>query len=105
MIHFKDDSQIFSQRDYLYKANEDVITINIELENNIALYSVLSNAGNIDRIRLNQIPEKFKALGKNPTCEVIDIKFHNLPPERMELGSTLYFYEKYKIEKILGAIL
>ncbi|MCL1865277.1 MAG: class I adenylate cyclase [Spirochaetes bacterium] len=104
-INFKDDSLMFSQRDYIYKVDEDAIMINIELKDNITLYSIRSNAGNIDGIRLNQFPEKIKELGKNQTCEIIDIKFHNFPAERIELGSTLYFYEKYKIEKMLGAIL
>jgi hypothetical protein len=104
-INFKDDSLIFNQRDHMYKVNEDAITINIELKNNITLYSIRSNAGNIDGIRLNQIPEKLKEIGKNLTCEIIDIKFQNSPAAVTTFGSTRYFYEKYKIEKILGHIL
>ncbi|MCL2156189.1 MAG: class I adenylate cyclase, partial [Leptospirales bacterium] len=104
-MNFKDDSLIFSQRDHIYKVNEDAIMINIELRDNVTLYSIRSNTGNIDGLKLNQIPQKLKELGKNPTNDIIEIKFLNLSPERMELGSTIYFYEKYKIEKILGSIL
>ena len=104
-ISFKDDSLISSQRDSLYKVNEDALMIDIELNNNIALYSIKSSAVNINGIGLNQIPEKLKEIGKDPMSDIIDIKLHNFPTERMELGSAIYFYEKYKIEKIIGNIL
>jgi adenylate cyclase len=103
-MNFKDDSLTSSQRDSMYKVNGAAIMINIELKGNSTLYSIQNNSGKIDGLKLNQIPEKLKELGKNLTCSIIDIKFHNFPPRNMEFGSTIYFYEKYKIEKILGYI-
>ena len=103
-INFKDDSVFLNQRNSLYKINENAITLGIEFKGNTLIYSIQSNTGKIDGIRLNQIPEKLKEIGKNQACEIIDIKFNNLPPERIKLGSALYFHEKYKIEKILGYI-
>ena len=104
-ITFKDDSFFLSQHNNVYKVSEDAITIDVELRDKNILYSILSNTGKVDAVRLNQIPEKLKELGKkNIICDIVDIKFHNFSDESMGLGSAIYFYEKYKIEKILGYI-
>ena len=56
---------------------------------------------------VSAIHEKLKQLkivGAGP-LEIIDLQFRNFPAEKLEAGSTHYFLEKYKLEKMLGSTL
>jgi hypothetical protein len=68
-------------------------------------YAVKGGGTRTKAVSIQRIPEKLKELGKSLNSEIIDIKFHNFPEEKLESGSTIYFYEKYKIEKMTGSTL
>jgi len=104
-VNFKDDSKNVRQLDSLYSTTENGIMIDVNFSNGNTLYSIRSSGGRAEAVSLNSIPDKLKQIGKNRNCEIIDIKFQNFPVERMEIGSTIYFYEKYRIEKIIGSII
>ncbi|HOK93391.1 MAG TPA: class I adenylate cyclase [Spirochaetota bacterium] len=52
---------------------------------------------------LSKIVENYKTLGMQNPPEIIDIKFHNLSPDKLESGSMVYFLEKFRLEKTLGS--
>jgi hypothetical protein len=104
-VNFKDDSRNVRQLDSLYSNTENGIMVDVGLSDGNTLYSLRSSGGRASAVTLSGIPDKLREIGKNRTCEIIDIKFHNFPVERMEIGSTVYFYEKYRIEKVIGSIL
>ncbi len=104
-VVFKDDSRNVRQLDSLYSNTDKGIMIDVGLNDGNTLYSVRTSGGRTGAVTLSGLPEKLKEIGKTRTCEILDIKFHNFPVERMEIGSTIYFYEKYRIEKVIGSIL
>jgi len=104
-VTFKDDSRNVRQLDALYSNVENGIMIDVGLSEGNTLYSIRTSGGRTSAVTLSGIPDKLKEIGKTRTCEIIDIKFHNFPVARMEIGSTNFFYEKYKIEKVIGSIL
>ena len=104
-VNFKDDSRNVRQLDSLYSNTENGVMIDVGLSEGNTLYSARSTGGRSKAVTLSGIPGMLKEIGKNRTCEIIDIKFHNFPAERMEIGSTIYFYEKYRIEKITGSVI
>lgn len=104
-INLKDDTRNVRQLDSFYNNTENGIMVDVGLKDGISLYSLRSSSGKSGAVSLSGIPEKLREMGKNRTCEILDIKFHNFPKERTDIGSTLYFYEKYRIEKIIGSII
>jgi len=104
-VNFKDDSRNVRQLDSLYSNTENGVMIDVGLSEGNTLYSARSTGGRSKAVTLSGIPGMLKEIGKTRTCEIIDIKFHNFPAERMEIGSTIYFYEKYRIEKITGSVI
>jgi len=103
-INIKDDLRNVRQLDSFYNSGNGIM-IDVALKDGITLYSIRSSEGRTSAVTLSGIPEKLKEIGKNRTSEIIDIKFHNFPKERIDIGSTIYFYEKYRIEKVIGSIL
>lgn len=104
-VNFKNDSRNIRQLDSLYSVSENGIMIDVGLKDGNTYYSIRSGTGRTSAVTISGIPEKLKELGKSRACEIIDIKFHGFPEERMEMGSTIYFYEKYKMEKVIGSII
>jgi len=104
-INFKDESKNMRQMDSLYTNTESGIVVDVEFNEGKTLYSIRNNGEKSGIVTLSGIPDLLKKIGKKRICEIIDIKFHNFPQERMEIGSTIYLYEKYKIEKVIGSIL
>jgi len=104
-VNFKDDSRNIRQLDSLYSNSDNGIMIDVGLKDGNTYYSLRSGSGRTGAVTLSRVQEKLKELGKGRSCEIIDIKFHGFPEERLEIGSTIYFYEKYKIEKVIGSIL
>jgi len=104
-VNFKDDSRNVRQLDSLYNNSGNSVMIDVALNEGNTFYSIRSSDGRTTAVTLSRLPEKLKEIGKSRTSEIIDIKFHNFPAERMEIGSTIYFYEKYRIEKIIGSII
>lgn len=55
-------------------------------------------------VQLANLQEKVRSAGMSGTPpEIIDIKFHNLTPEKAECGTMYYFMEKFRMEKVTGA--
>ncbi len=55
-------------------------------------------------VQLANLQEKVRSAGMSGTPpEIIDIKFHNLTPEKAECGTMYYFMEKFRMEKVSGA--
>jgi adenylate cyclase class 1 len=102
---FKDDSRNVRQLDSLYSNTENGIMIDVALKDGNTFYSIRTSGGRTAAVTLSGIPAILRQIGKNRTCEIIDIKFHNFPADKTEVGSTIYFYEKYRIEKVIGSII
>jgi len=102
---FKDDSRNVRQLDSLYSNTENGIMIDVALSEGNTLYSIRTSGGRTGTVTLSGIPGILRQIGKNRNCEIIDIKFHNFPAEKIEIGSTVYFYEKYRVEKVIGSII
>lgn len=103
-INFKDDSKNLRQLDSLFSNTDNGITVDVGSKEGKTLYSIRGSGLKPDAVTLAGIPDKLKELGKKRTSEIVEIKFHNLASERMEMGSTIYFYEKYRLEKVIGSI-
>jgi len=103
-INFKEDSRNIRQLDSLFSNTENGITVEISIKEGKTLYSIKSSSGKAGAVTLAGIPEKLKELGKKRNSEIIEIKFHNFPAEKTEMGSTIYLYEKYRLEKVIGSI-
>ncbi len=102
---FKDDSRNVRQLDSLYSVTESGVMIDVAMKDGNTFYSIRTSSGRTTAVTLNGIPGQLRELGKNRTCEIIDIKFHNFPDEKIETGSTVYFYEKYRIDPLTFSIL
>lgn len=102
---FKDDSRNVRQLDSLYSNTENGIMVDVALKDGNTFYSIRTSGGRTSAVTLSGIPAILRELGKKRTCEIIDIKFHNFPADKIEVGSTIYFYEKYRIEKVIGSII
>ncbi len=103
-VNFRDDSRNLRQLDSLFSNTDSGITIDVGLKEGKTLYSVRGGGFKSEAVTLAGIPDRLKALGKKRTSEIIEIKFHNFPHEKLEMGSTLYLYEKYRVEKVIGSI-
>ncbi len=104
-VNFKDDSRNVRQLESFYGNNENAIMIDVGYKDGNSIYSVKNNGQRTNPVTLTGIPGILKSIGKHRDCEILDIKFHNFPSEKMEIGSTIYFYEKYRIEKVIGSII
>lgn len=104
-ITFKDETRNISQMDSLYSNPENGIMVDAALHDGNTVYSIRLADGRTEPVTINSLNDKLKSIGKNRTSEIIDLKFHKFPVEKLENGSTLYFYEKYRLEKVIGSIL
>lgn len=104
-INFKDDSRNIRQLDSFNSNPENCLLIDIAMKDDNTYYAVRGSGARTKAVSIQRITDKLKELGRSINSEIIDIKFHNFSEEKLETGSTIYFYEKYKIEKIIGSTL
>jgi len=103
----KEETRNLSQMDMLNTSFSSGAMAEIIEKDGLPYYIISKKDVKIGPAPLKGLHEKVKQLGHTSASpiEIIDIKFHNLPPEKIEAGSMIYLLEKFRIEKITGACL
>ena len=104
---FRDESRKMRELDTINADFPDAVKVEVINNQGQVYYLIKQRDVNIGPVVVSAVHEKLKQLktaGAGP-LEIIDLKFRNFPSEKLEAGSTHYFLEKYKLEKMMGSTL
>lgn len=106
-FNFRDESRKMRELDQISSDFPDGIKVEVINNQGQTYYIVNRKQASIGPALYSAMNEKLKQLRTSASgpMEIIDLKFRHFPDEKLEAGSTHYFLEKYKLEKIMGSSL
>ncbi len=104
---FKDESRKMREMDQISTGFPDGIRVEVINNQGQIYYMMKRNETTIGPVLVSAIHDKLKELraGGHVLLEVIDLKFRHFAEDKLEAGTTHYFLEKYKLEKMTGSTL
>ncbi|HQO39415.1 MAG TPA: hypothetical protein PK986_02995, partial [Spirochaetota bacterium] len=104
---FRDETRKMRELDTISTGLPDALKVEVINNQGQVYYIIRQKEINIGPVVVSAIHEKLRQLKSSGSghLEIIDLKFRNFPAEKLEAGSTLYFLEKYKLEKMMGSTL
>lgn len=102
---FKDESKKMSQLDSINTFVNNSLSVEVVSSSNERPYYILQKGpAKIGPFAAHELKDKVKLFGPDAerNMEVASLKFHVISDEKNIWGSTPYFLEKYKVERLLG---
>lgn len=104
---FRDESRKMREMDQICSEFPDGIKVEV-INNQGQVYYVVNqrktSIGPALYSAMNEKLKQFKTTSAGP-LEIIDLRFRHFSDEKLEAGSTQYFLEKYRLEKMMGSSL
>lgn len=102
---FNDESRKMSQLDSINLFNKDSLAVEVLITSNEKPYYIMQKGpAKIGPFAGHELKDKVKLFGPGSerNMEIANLKFHIISDEMKQWGSTPYFLEKYKLERLLG---
>lgn len=101
----KDETRSLRQMDVINTALGGAAMADVIYKDGQSYYMIRKGDLKAGPVQLANLHDRLGAagIGQGTPPEIIDIKFHNITPEKAECGTMLYFMEKFKMEKATGS--